>query len=61
MKFMSADEFYMMMGAVTQEMLDNKIISADELLKVNMCNFACQGKHADLLGHGKHVQPCRSG
>lgn len=36
MKFTSADEFYVMMGAVTQDLLDNKIICADELLKVRL-------------------------
>ena len=30
----SADEFYTTMGTLTQEMLDNDIVNADDLIKV---------------------------
>ena len=31
----SADEFYMTMGLLTQEMLDNSVVDADDLIKVS--------------------------
>jgi len=34
MRVESADEFYTAMGSIAQDMLDNSIIGADELVKV---------------------------
>ena len=35
MRVESADEFYTAMGSIAQDMLDNSIIGADELIKVS--------------------------
>ena len=55
----SADEFYTTMGTLTQEMLDNDIVGADDLIKV--CTVTCILHHLFYVtGHylwlGRGVQ-----
>ena len=39
MRVSSADEFYQAMGPITQEFLEDKILNADQLIKVSLIHY----------------------